>query len=157
MENRYAMGLANPVTQPVFIPDEVEYKGSVLESDRVLPQVIEGAEILDTLCPVNKFNGHRENPLSLLGKITGADSRLLNSILQELPTITSDPSMTDEDRVNYLVPRLSSGTPAEQAIIAEHMLRNLDALGLSSKKSADVVNDVKQTIEFENGDVPKSE
>lgn len=157
MKDRYAMGLANPVTSPVFIPDEVEFKGSVLEFDRILPQVIEGAEILDTLCPVNKFNGHRENPLSLLGKITGADSQLLNSVLQELPVITSDSNMTDEDRVNYLVPRLCSGTPAEQAVIAEHMMRNIDALGLSSKKPADVVNDVRQTIEFDNGDVPKTE
>lgn len=157
MENRYAMGLANPYNGELSFPTaNEEYKGSVLECDLIKPAVIEGADIFDTLCPFNKFNGHRENPLSLLGKITGADSQLLNSILQELPTIASDPNLTDEDRVNFLVPRLCSGTPAEQAIVAGHLMKNLDALGLSQKQAESVVSD-SQKIDFSDTETPKSE
>lgn len=150
------MGLANPYNGELkFDSLYDEYKGSEIESDILLPPVIEGAEIFDTLCPFNKFNGHRENALSLLGKITGANSQLLQAVLQELPTIVSDPSLTDDDRVNYLVPRLCSGTPAEQAIVADNLMKNLDSLGLS-QKSAQVVSD-SQKIDFSETELPKSE
>lgn len=159
MNNRRACGFFYPVTPELKISSLDEgYEGSVLECDRLRPQVIEGADIFDTLCPMNKFNGHRDNPLSLLGKITGADSQLLQSVLQELPTVFNDPSMTDDDRVNYLVPRLSSGTPAEASIVAEHLMNNLDALGMSQKRAQAVVeSQQKQTIEFDNKDVPNAE
>lgn len=150
------MGLANPYNGELkFHSLYEEYKGSAIESDILLPPVIEGAEIFDTLCPFNKFNGHRENPLALLGKITGANSQLLQAVLYELPTIASDPRLTDEDRVNYLVPRLCSGTPAEQAIVADNLMKNLDALGLSQKSSQFASE--SQKIDFSETETPQSE
>lgn len=127
-----------------------EYKGSLLEHDRVLPNVIEGSELLDTLCPVSKNTGRRGNPLALLGKLTGADSNLLNSVLQELPALRSDPRLTDEDRVNAIVERLATGSPAEDALMAERLMKDIDALGISSKS----VDEVKpsDTIKFDSAD-----
>jgi hypothetical protein len=132
----------------------IDYKDTPLEKDIIRPVVIEGLDILDTICPFNKFTGHRDNPLSLLGLITGANRQLLDSVLQDLPVISSDPNMSDEDRVNYLVPRLCSGTPAEQAIVVENMMKNIDALGLSSKKTEQIQSD--QKIDFTETDVPSN-
>lgn len=149
---RYQFGLFNDCTvvEPKSLIDE--YKGSLLEHDRVLPNVIEGAELLDTLCPVSKNTGRRGNPLALLGKLTGADSNLLNSVLQELPVLRSDPRLTDEDRVAAIVERLATGSPAEDALISERLMKDIDALGLSSMS----VDEVKpsDTIKFDSNEVP---
>lgn len=144
---------ANPQNS-VDVSFTESYKGSVLENELILPNVIEGADLLDTLIPYNKFTGHRENPLSLLGKITGANADLLNAVLTELPTLKSDPNLSDQDRIDFLVPRLCSGTPAEQALVAENLMKNLDALGLSQKQAESVVDQQKESIEFKNEDVP---
>lgn len=111
-------------------------------------QVIEGAEIYDTICPVSKLTGHRESPFKLLSKISGADSALVNQVLQELPSIASDARLSDEDRVQSLVSRLSTGTPAEDAIMAEKLMADLDALGLKVSSAEDVKEAVKDTIDF---------
>lgn len=116
-------------------------------------EVIEGADILDVVAPVSKLTGHRENPLKLLGKITGADSALLNQVLQELPVIKGDPRLSDEDRVNAIVDRLSTGTPAEDALMAERLMADIEALGLSSEQSK--VD--SSSIEFNSSDAPQVE
>ena len=142
-------------TKLVEVKDRsLDYKGSILESERNLPNVIEGTELIDTLCPVSKNTGRRENPLSLLGKLTGAESSLLNSVLQELPTLRSDPRLTDEDRVAAVVDRLSTGSPAEDALMAERLMKDIDALGLSSKVAEDVKSDASDTIKFDVSEVP---
>lgn len=150
---RTNFGLFNDVT----IVNEHEllddpYKESIISTDKVRPTVLEGLDVFDTICPHSKSTGHRENPLSLLGMLTGADSQLLQSVLQELPSTFSDPNLTDQDRVDFLVPRLCSGSPAEQAIIAEKMMVDLDALGLSQNQAEKVV-ETNQTIEFNKNDV----
>lgn len=118
-------------------------------------EVIEGADILDVVCPVSKFSGHRESPFKLLGKLTGAKSDLLNSVLQEIPSIASDSRLTDADRVDMVVQRLSSGTPAEDALLAERIMNDIDALGLSAKSVQSSVDSSK--IAFEASDAPSSE
>lgn len=118
-------------------------------------EVIEGAEILDVVCPVSKFTGHRESPFKLLGKLTGAKSDLLNTVLQEIPAIASDSRLSDSDRVDMVVQRLSSGTPAEDALLAERIMNDIDALGLSNK-SVQVPSDSSK-IAFESSDAPSSE
>lgn len=118
-------------------------------------EVIEGAEVLDVVCPVSKFSGHRESPFKLLGKLTGAKSDLLNSVLQEMPTIASDSRLTDADRVDMVVQRLSTGTPAEDSLMAERIMNDIDALGLSNK-SVQVSSDSSK-IAFEASDAPSSE
>lgn len=115
--------------------------------------VIEGDEILDVVCPVSKFTGHRESAFKLLGKLTGAKADVLNSVLKEFPVIASDPRLTDEDRVQTVVSRLSSGTPAEDALMAERLMADIDALGLSSKS----VDREAGSISFDASDVPESQ
>lgn len=141
MCNLNNFGLAYPFVEDYKDSSFGDYKGSVIESDKVLPVVIEGSEIFDTLVPVSKFTGRRENPLSLLSKISGADSALLNSVLQELPSVASDSRLTDEDRANWLVSRLSTGTPAEDAMMAKYIMNDLEALGLKSREAVKVVDD----------------
>lgn len=114
--------------------------------------VIEGAEIYDTICPVSKLTGHRMSVFKLLGKLTGAKADLLNAVLQELPTVASDPRLTDKDRADFLVSRLCSGTPAENAVIAEKIMNDLDTLGLSTKQAEKVAESVQSTIEFNEDD-----
>lgn len=128
------------------------FKGSIIESDLIKPQVVEGAELLDTLCPVSKNTGRRENALSLLGKLTGANSALLNSVLQEIPALRSDPRMSDEDRVATVVERLATGSPAEDALMAERLMKDIDALGLSAQSVEEVKS--SDTIKFESNEVP---
>ena len=154
MSNRSNFGLFHNVTVVAdHEPLDSAYKNSIIKSDKVRPVVIEGLEVFNTICPHSKSTGHRENPLSLLGLLTGADSQLLQSVLQELPSIASDPRLSDEDRVNYLVPRICSGTPAEQAVIAEKLMNDLDALGLSQRQ---VEQRADQLINFENTPDPES-
>lgn len=118
-------------------------------------EVIEGADILDVVCPVSKFTGHRESPFKLLGKLTGAKSDLLNSVLQEIPSLASDSRLSDADRVVMVVQRLSTGTPAEDALTAERIMNDIDALGLSNK-SVQIPSDSSK-IAFEASDAPSSE
>lgn len=113
--------------------------------------VMEGLELLDVVCPVSKATGHRQSPFKLLGKLTGAKADVLNAVLQELPTIVSDPRLSDEDRVAYIVERCSSGTPAEDALMAERLMNDIDALGLRNQvdvKSSDA------SIKFDSQDIP---
>lgn len=111
-------------------------------------EVIEGAEVFDVVCPVSKFTGHRESAFKLLGKLTGAKADLLNVALQEIPSLASDSRLTDEDRVAAIVDRLSTGTPAEDSLMAERLMADIDALGLSSR-SAENVQRSADTISFE--------
>lgn len=111
-------------------------------------EVIEGADILDVVCPVSKFTGHRESAFKLLGKLTGAKADLLNAVLQEIPSLASDSRLSDEDRVAAIVDRLSTGTPAEDSLMAERLMADIDALGLSSR-SAENMRRSADTISFE--------
>lgn len=79
-----------------------------------LPVVIEGDKEIETLCPISHLTGRRENPLSLLAKITDAGkASMLADILQRLPTDNFDSRMSDSDRISVLAERLSTGVPAE--------------------------------------------
>ena len=136
-------GCFNPLTQP---SDEVCVVAPIVE-------VIEGAELFDVIAPVSKFTGHRENPLSLLGKLTGAKADVLNAVLQELPTISSDSRLSDEDRVAYIVERCSSGTPAEDALMAERLMNDIDALGLRNQED---IKPSDTSIKFDSQEAPDS-
>ena len=117
-------------------------------------KVLEGEELYDTLCPVSKLTGHRMSVFKLLGKLTGAKADLLNAVLQELPTVASDPRLSDQDRADFLVSRLCSGTPAENAIVAEKIMNDLDALGLSSKRTEKAADSIQSSIDFDKNDNP---
>lgn len=112
------------------------------DSDMMIsaPDIIEGAELYDSVCPVSKLTGKRVNPLTLIGLISGAKADVLNALLQDLPVLRSDSRLSDNDRVDFLVSRLSSGSPAEDAIMAEKFMNDLEALGLSQKQIDTVQN-----------------
>lgn len=138
-----------------LIRDVRQVNIELLDSD--YPIVIDGADVYDTLCPVSKLTGHRESPFKLLGKLTGANSQLLNQVLAELPSVHSDAKLTDEDRADYLVSRLCTGTPAENAVVAEWIMRDLDTLGFSQRQAVQHQEDAVEKISFADNVETKSE
>lgn len=72
------------------------------------PFVIEGVEVYETLCPISKLTGCRENPLALLKSLVAdpAKSRLLDSILMELPSMDNPQGLTSDDVFEQLKPVL---------------------------------------------------
>lgn len=121
------------------INNRVKYPQSEIFTSE-LPNLIDGVEVLDTLCPVSKKTGLRENPLTLLRKVVSdpAKARMLELALMELPSDNSYQQMSDEDKVNFLMMRLDSGTPSEN----EHY-RNLlmDHISVLSPKQQEVAKE----------------
>lgn len=120
-------------------------------SDNV--RVIEGVDIYDTLCPINELTGCRANPLELLQALSDdpVRSRKLSAILQELPSIASDSRLSDDEKIDLLCDKLSTGVPADDdryrsvlEKIAEPLFKYLDG----SEKESD------NKIEFKQSDVP---
>lgn len=85
--------------------------------------IIEGAEVYDALCPVSSLTHRRANPLCLLEKLANdpVKSRLLNTVLQVLPTVASDDSLSPDDKLAMLKLRLHTGTPSEDAVYIRQM------------------------------------
>lgn len=88
------------------------------------PSVIDGVDIINTLCPVNKKTGLRENILSLLKKLVAdpAKQALLMQCLQELPTNDSLQGVSDDILAEFCEQRLSVGTPAENAVLRQQFM-----------------------------------
>lgn len=123
-----------------------------IKSEDSNPCVIEGAEIFDVLCPVSKLTGHRENPLSLMSKVLSPDKvRALQLALQEIPVDPQEGSkMSDDDYLDMLIPRLSSGSPSEDSLIRERLASMIDVLRPDSQVKEGV-------IDFKPSDVPSGE
>lgn len=121
----------------------------VVRINETISNQLEGAEVFDTLCPVSKLTGFRENPLSLLAKqLDPAKVRLVNAVLQELPVVANeDGRISDSDALDMIVDRLSSGTPAEDALIRSKLSDMLDVLIPQNMRQ-----EVEQKIQFAEGD-----
>lgn len=119
-----------------------------------IPRVIEGAEDLDLLCPVNKATGHRENVMTMLSKLTVPTSvkdKILG-LLTELPTNNSPASLSDEQRLELLAPVQGSATLSELDSYSSEIAQFLDSLSPAEK--ADVQPAVENgNIEFSKDDV----
>lgn len=89
-----------------FIPDVPSHNSNFEKINK--PFVIEGVEVYETLCPISKLTGCRENPLALLKSLVSdpAKGRLLDSILMELPSIDNPKSLTPDDVFEQLKPVL---------------------------------------------------
>lgn len=129
---------------------------SVKKSDTVYvdlceePIIIQGVLEFDTLCPVSNFTGRRGNPLSLLTMaLSDKNSRLLDSIIQELPTIR-DLDVSDDDKLNLLVSRLDTGSFAEQDALTEQLSKVVDVLFPGDPA---VANGVENHIQFNQTNV----
>jgi hypothetical protein len=117
-----------------------------VELDDNEPRLIDGVEILDTICPVSKLTGHRTNPLTLLGAVTDGNSRLLQAVLAELPAVQTDPSVTDEDKLDLLVSRLDTGTFADMDAVRDALASISDSLFVKPEVQEQAE---KQVISFE--------
>lgn len=119
-----------------------------------LPNVIEGAEVFDTLCPVSKLTGFRENPVTLLSKVLDpAKARLIDAVLQEIPTLADEGGkISDSDALDLCMDRLATGSPAEDALVRKQLSSMLDVL-----IPVDIRKDVDQTIQFEQADAQQTD
>lgn len=122
----------------------------VVRLNENIPNVIEGSEVFDTLCPVSQLTGFRENPLQLLSKVLDpSKARLIDAVLQEIPSVNEDGRISDDEALDMMVDRLVTGTPSEDAIIRSKLSSMLDVL-----LPPQVRKEVEQKIEFEPGDLP---
>lgn len=112
------------------------------------PVVIEGADLIEALCPVSEFTGKRTSIIDVLS-MSGLDTAkqaLLGQVLQELPVDASSRGMSDEDLLNMVVPRLASGTPSEDDAIRSSLSRVV--ADLRSQIPSVASPDDKNTISF---------
>lgn len=116
--------------------------------------IIEGVAVMDTLCPVSKLTGYRENPLLLLSRVLDpAKARLVDSVLQQIPSMTPEGSkISDSDALDMIMDRLATGTPAEDALMRNRLSDMLDVL-----IPANVRSEVEQTIQFDQADALSAE
>lgn len=123
------------------------YKGEFKEL------VVEGSHELSVLCPVSKLTGFPMSLQEAVMYITDKNVRLADFLLQVLPTIPSDDSISDDDKLSMLVSRLDTGSFFENDKAAEvlgEVARNFFPAADVDK----VVDSAKQTINFESGDAP---
>lgn len=117
------------------------------------PCIVDGVDILDTLCPVSNKTGLRENPLSLIRKLVNdpAKQALLYSIIQELPTDNSQAFLDEDSKFEFCVQRLNVGTPAENDILFHHLESVIDLVSDSEKAAA--VQNAAEKVAFGKSDV----
>lgn len=119
------------LSRSVVYHDFVPLSKRVISEDVLsqCPILIDGADVYDILCPPSSLTGNRNNPLDLLRIVLpDKENRFLNQILQEIPTVSSDPNLSDEDRISTITYRLASGTPAEDEIIMHSLMKVADVL-----------------------------
>lgn len=112
------------------------------------PRIIEGVDLYDKVAPISSLTGRRENPLLLLQKLDAnpSISRALQQLLPEIPSIRSDRRMNDDDRINLIMSRLSTGTPAEDDATRLYLESIADVLFKNAPQF--VKEDVKDSISF---------
>lgn len=113
-----------------------------------LPRLVDGVELLDTLCPISKETGVRENALSLLTKVLDPKHQFLaEQILQVVPGVQEQQGISDDDALDMIVSRFDQGTPYENDQLRDRISRTLDVLIPPQK-------DPKEgTIQFDEKDV----
>lgn len=96
------------------------------------PILIEGVAEINTLCPINKLTGKRSSTLSILNMVSDGkvNDRMVNLVLQELPRLSQDTSMTDQQRFEFVSERLMTGSPAEDTLVAERLFSVASSLGI---------------------------
>lgn len=92
--------------------------------------VIDGAQVIHTLCPVSKLTGL---PMDIASAIrTALNDPKLNSlvmsIMQTLPSIPSDSRLTDDDKLDFVINHVDIGTPAETDRVREVLMKVTDVL-----------------------------
>lgn len=111
-----------------FAPVDFDTINPLCPSDDDVPHLIDGSNELETLLPVSKLTGRRADVLEVLTLAFNKDSRLLDALLQELPTIPSDPNISDADKVQMLAGRFDQGTRADNDALIERLMSVSDVL-----------------------------
>lgn len=129
-------------------PIEHEYKSNGV------PVIIDGVDIINTLCPVSKKTGMRENLLSLIRKLVNdpAKQALLYQCIAEQPVDNSQAGLDEEGKFEFCPQRLQVGTPAENAQLLDSYQAVVD-LQLDSQKAAAAQQALSsQGISFDGSD-----
>lgn len=94
-----------------------------------LPQIVEGAELLDTLCPVSHETGQRENALSLLTKVLDPKHQyLVQQILQVVPSFDDPQGISDDDALDFMTSQFDLGSAYDNQMLRDSLSRSLDVL-----------------------------
>lgn len=93
---------------------------SVIPTDGLkdVPVVLDGAELFDTLLPVNKSTGMRESFQSAIKRLQTdpVKARLLDSVVEQLPAIDSVAGLSVDDKLASLCPVLETGTSFDDEV-----------------------------------------
>lgn len=116
----------------------------------VEPVVIEGADILHTLCPVNPLTGHPSSVLSILHHVTDGNKALVDKILQDLPAV-QQADVPDDVKIDMLA-GVDVGTFAEK----DAFLSRLTDVASVLLPSNNEVKETKETINFTSNDNPEA-
>lgn len=121
-----------------------------------IPNVMDGADVIDTLCPVSEKTGLRENLLSLVRKLISdpAKQALLMPFLQQQPSDNSQSLLTDEDRFELCSQRLCTGTPAENDVLRDSLMSIFEHSSSMLSSAKEVAE--KATIKFDSPSVEPS-
>lgn len=122
------------------------------------PVVLDGVELVDTICPINKATGLRESFSSAIERLKSdpVKGRLLDKVLSDLPVIGSNSSLSVDDKLSALMPVLETGTPADNDAFLSNLELTLSSYltspkspvvvdksdGVDVKSPSDVINDV---------------
>ena len=112
---------------------------------------VEGSDELATLCPVSKLTGFPMSMQQAITMIADKDSRLADVLFEVIPSIPTDDSISDDEKLKMLVSRLDSGSFFENDRVCE-------ALGEVAKEffpAADVDKVVEESkIDFSKTETP---
>lgn len=118
------------------------------------PVLIDGVDVINTLAPVSKKTGMRENLLTLVRKLVNdpAKQALLYQVIQELPTDNSQANLDEASKFDFCAQRLETGTPAENEKLLDSLQYVLD-LHLDAEKAAAAQQTLSQSgIKFDGND-----
>lgn len=124
------------------------YKGDFVELE------VQGKQELELLCPVSKLTGFPMSLQESIYMISDKNARLADVLLQEIPPIRSDNSISDYEKMKLLVSRLDSGSFAENDRVAE-ILGDIAKEFFPQADVEKVTQEAKQTINFVSGDAPE--
>lgn len=110
---------------------------------------VEGAKELGILCPISKLTGFPMSLQEAVMYISDKNVRIADALLQVLPTIPSDDSISDDEKMSMLISRLDSGSFAENDKVAE-VLGQVAKQFFPDAKVDKVVEEVQQKIDFSN-------
>lgn len=117
------------------------------------PVVIEGVEYLDAIMPVSSLTGNRMSIYEAMNMIGNEKfSRQLDSFLTEFQSISSDPRLSDDDRVEMLKSR-ALDLPCENERYRQSLMSVIDDFKSSL---VSVSEDKKEAIKFDSNDAPGS-